>query len=89
MAIMMHSRLQQLKSDIFLSTQFTKWVILSNLFAWPVAYYFMHKWMQRFAIRPGLSIWPFLFASVVVLAVALFTVSFQTIKPHGPTPWNC
>ena len=69
-----------------LSRQFTKWVVLSNLFAWPIAYYFMHKWMQRFAFRPGLSIWPFLFASVVVLAVALFTVSYQTIKAARSNP---
>jgi putative ABC transport system permease protein len=69
-----------------LSKQFTKWVVLSNLIAWPIAYYFMHKWLQRFAFRPGISIWSFLLASVVVLIIALFTVSYQTIKAARSDP---
>jgi len=69
-----------------LSKQFIKWVVLSNLIAWPIAYYFMHKWVQRFAFRPGISIWSFLLASVVVLIIALLTVSYQTIKAAHSDP---
>ncbi len=69
-----------------LSKQFTKWVILSNIIAWPVAYYFMQRWIQRFAFRPALSVWPFLLASLVVLVIALFTVSYQTIKAARSDP---
>jgi putative ABC transport system permease protein len=71
---------------LLLSKQFTKWVILSNLFAWPLAYYFMHKWLQRFAFQPGLSVWSFLLASLVVFVVALLTVGFQTIKAARSKP---
>ena len=46
----------------------------------------MHKWAQRFAFRPGISIWPFLLASVVVLIIALLTVSYQTIKAARSDP---
>jgi putative ABC transport system permease protein len=74
------------KIIFLLSKQFTKWVVLSNLIAWPIAYYFMHKWLQRFAFRPGISIWPFLLASIVVLVIALFTVSYQTIKASRSDP---
>jgi putative ABC transport system permease protein len=74
------------KIIFLLSKQFTKWVVLSNLIAWPIAYYFMHKWLQRFAFRPGISVWPFLLASVVVLIIALFTVSYQTIKAARSDP---
>jgi len=69
-----------------LSRQFTKWVILSNLIAWPIAYYFMIQWIQRFAFRPPISLWSFLFASVIVLIIALFTVSYQTIKAARSSP---
>lgn len=69
-----------------LSRQFTKWVILSNLIAWPVAYYFMHRWLQRFAFRPAISVWTFLLASLIVLAIALLTVSYQTIKAARSNP---
>lgn len=69
-----------------LSRQFTKWVILSNLIAWPIAYYFMIRWIQRFAFRPPISFWSFLLASVAVLIIALFTVSYQTIKAARSSP---
>jgi putative ABC transport system permease protein len=74
------------KIILLLSKQFTKWVILSNFFAWPIAYYFMHKWLQRFAFQTGVSIWSFLLASLVVFIIALLTVSYQTIKAARTNP---
>jgi len=74
------------KIVFLLSRQFTKWVILSNLIAWPVAYYFMHRWIQRFAFRPGISVWSFLLASLIVLGIALLTVSYQTIRAARSDP---
>ena len=69
-----------------LSKQFTKWVVLSNLFAWPIAYYFMQKWLQRFAYQASISAWSFLFAFIVVLLLALLTVSYQTVKAARSNP---
>jgi putative ABC transport system permease protein len=69
-----------------LSRQFTKWVIFSNLFAWPIAYYFMQKWLQRFAYQTSISAWYFLFAFIVVLFVALLTVCYQTVKAARTNP---
>ena len=69
-----------------LSRQFTKWVVLSNLFAWPIAYYFMRKWLQRFAYQTSISAWYFLFAFIVVLFVALLTVCYQTVKAARSNP---
>jgi len=74
------------KIILLLSKQFTKWVILSNLFAWPIAYYFMHKWLQRFAFQPGISVWSFVLSSIVVFIIALLTVSYQTIKAARTNP---
>jgi putative ABC transport system permease protein len=74
------------KIILLLSKQFTKWALLSNLFAWPIAYYFMHKWLQRFAFQPGMSFWSFLMASLVVFVIALLTVSYQTIKAARANP---
>jgi putative ABC transport system permease protein len=69
-----------------LSRQFAKWVVLSNLFAWPIAYYFMQKWLQRFAYQTSISAWYFLFAFIVVLFVALLTVCYQTVKAARSNP---
>jgi len=30
---------------------FTKWVLIANFIAWPVAYFAMNQWLQNFAYR--------------------------------------
>jgi len=63
-----------------LSRDFTKSVLLANVIAWPVAYFIMNKWLQNYAYRIHLRIWMFLIAGLMVLALALMTVSYQAIK---------
>ena len=71
-----------------LSTQFTKWVLLGNLLAWPAAYLLMRNWLRQFAYREGISVLSFLGASVIVLIFALITVSSQTLKAASANPAN-
>jgi len=73
---------------VLLSTQFTKWVLLGNLLAWPLAYLAMSRWLQQFSYREGISILSFLWASVLVLIIALITVSSQTLKAAWANPAN-
>ena len=65
---------------------FTKWVLLANLIAWPVAYYAMNKWLQNFAYRITISWWMFLLAGVLALLIALLTVSWQAIRAAIANP---
>jgi putative ABC transport system permease protein len=69
-----------------LSKDFSKWVILANLIAWPVAYFAMNKWLQDFAYRIDLSWWVFALAGGVALLIALLTVSTQAIKAALANP---
>lgn len=71
-----------------LSTQFAKWVLLGNLLAWPIAYILMRNWLRQFAYRGEISILSFLGASAIVLIIALFTVSSQTLKAASANPAN-
>ena len=63
-----------------LSKDFSKWVILSNLIAWPLAWILLSKWLQNFAYRIELSWWIFLISGAVALIIALLTVSTQAVK---------
>jgi putative ABC transport system permease protein len=63
-----------------LSRDFFILVVLANIIAWPLAYYVMHQWLQNFAYRIDVKIWMFLLSAFVALAVALMTVSYQSIK---------
>ncbi len=69
-----------------LSAQFAKWVLLANLFAWPLAYYVMNKWMQNFAYTTDMSIWIFIASGVLALIIALATVSSHAIKAATANP---
>ena len=72
--------------SLLLAGQFTKWVLAANLVAWPLGYYFMHRWLQKFAYRAALTPWPFLLTSLFVFAFALLTVSYQTVKAATADP---
>ncbi len=72
--------------SLLFSRNFTKWVLLANLIAWPVAWYFFDNWLNNFAYRTGLSWWFFVLAGIVSLAIALVTVSYQTVRAASGKP---
>ncbi len=65
---------------VMLSTEFTKWVLLANIVAWPMAFFAMNKWLQNFAYRISLSWWLFALAGGLAFIIALLTISSQAIK---------
>ena len=69
-----------------LSKEFTRWMIFANVLAWPISYIVMNKWLQDFAYRISLNIWIFILSGLSVLAIALLTVSYQTIKAATANP---
>ena len=71
---------------LLLSKEFTKLVLVSNLIAWPVAYYAMNRWLQDFAYRIPIGVGTFLLAGVLALIIALLTVSFQAVKAATANP---
>lgn len=60
--------------------EFSKWVIISNLIAWPLAWYAMDKWLQNFQYRVDITVWIFVLAFGLSLTIALITVSWQSIR---------
>jgi putative ABC transport system permease protein len=69
-----------------LSKEFLKLVLVASLFAFPVAWWAMHQWLQSFAYRVNISWWIFFVAGFVALFIALITVSFQAIKAAIANP---
>ncbi|WP_426668894.1 ABC transporter permease [Mucilaginibacter sp. McL0603] len=63
-----------------LSIDFVKLVLIAILIASPIAWYGMNSWLQDFAYRIPISWWIFVLSGIVAIAIALFTVSFQSIK---------
>ncbi|MBN1352708.1 hypothetical protein JXJ21_25190, partial [candidate division KSB1 bacterium] len=71
---------------VILTKDIAKWVLLANLAAWPIAWFAMHKWLQNFAYRINLTLWPFLLSGLLALLVALLTVSWQAVKAARANP---
>jgi putative ABC transport system permease protein len=69
-----------------LSKDFSKWVLLANLIAWPAAYFAMNEWLQDFAYRVNIGWWVFALAGGLALLIALLTVSSQAIKAALANP---
>jgi len=68
------------------SKDFTKWVLLANVIAWPVSYFVMHKWLQGFAYRTPMGWEVFAFAILLVLGITLITISYQALKSAVANP---
>ena len=66
--------------------EFCKLVLLANVLAWPISYLIMNKWLQNFAYKTGMSINPFIQASIMALAIALFAVSYKSMKAASTNP---
>lgn len=71
---------------LLLSKDFLNLIIISILIASPIAYYYMHKWLEGFAYRIGISWWIFIIAGLVALLIALMTISYQAIKTANANP---
>jgi len=71
---------------LLLTKEFTKWVILANLIAWPIAYYVMSRWLQNFAYHVNIGIWTFLLSAALALVTSLITISFQAVKTAASNP---
>ena len=69
-----------------LTKDFLKLVLLSIIIASPVAWYFMHKWLQDFAYKISINWWVFALAGGMSITVAFITISFQAIKAALTNP---
>jgi putative ABC transport system permease protein len=69
-----------------MSKDFIILVFVSLLIAMPVAYYFMHNWLQNYEYRTNLAWWIFASAGMGALVITLVTVSYQAIKAAMANP---
>jgi putative ABC transport system permease protein len=69
-----------------ITKNFVLLVGVSCIIAFPVAYLFMHKWLQVFSYNTGLSPLPFVLSALVVLAITMLTIIFHTARAAVANP---
>ena len=69
-----------------LSKDFVAMTAISAIIASPVAWYFLHSWLQQYAYRITISPFVFLLAGGAAIAVTLLTVSFRSVRAARANP---
>jgi len=69
-----------------ITKEFLRLIGIAALVAWLVAYFSLKTWLQNFAYRINLGWDAFLLSGLIVVFVALFTVSYQSIKAATANP---
>jgi putative ABC transport system permease protein len=65
---------------------FTKWVLIANVIAWPIGYYAMKQWLKNFAYRTDFDWRIFLLSGVITLLIAVTTVGFKSLRAAKANP---
>jgi putative ABC transport system permease protein len=69
-----------------MSGEFVRLVIIAFIIAVPVGWYAIHSWLENFAYKAPIDAWIFVGAGVSALAIALLTVSFESVKAASANP---
>lgn len=65
---------------------FSIWMLIANIAAWPIAYFFIDNWLNNFAYRVDLHWWVFIVSGIITLLIALFTTGFHVSKASRNNP---
>jgi putative ABC transport system permease protein len=71
---------------LLLSKEFTKWVLVANIIAWPIVYLAMNRWLQNFAYRINIGLGTFVLSALLALLIALLTVGYQALRAATANP---
>ena len=71
---------------VILSSDFIRLIAISILIAIPLAWYAVNEFLKNYEYRIELSIWIFLIPCLVLLLIAVATMSFQTVKAANANP---
>lgn len=74
-------------SSLF-AKDFVKLVVIGVLIASPIAWYAMNEWLKNFTYHISIGPIHFILATLIVLIIALATISFQTVKAGRTNPAN-
>ena len=66
--------------------EFTAGIIISNILAWPAAYFVSKRWLEEFAYRIDINILVFVISTITAFIIVLFSVGFQAGKAANTNP---
>jgi putative ABC transport system permease protein len=71
---------------VLLSGEFLFWILVSNLVAWPAAWWVMKGWLNHFVYKTPMSVWVFIAAAMGTMMVTGIILAYQTIRASKANP---
>jgi putative ABC transport system permease protein len=71
---------------IMLVREFSRWILVANLIAWPVAWWMMSDWLQQFVYRTDIALWYFPASLLVGVLLAFLTIGGKTWRAAAADP---
>ncbi len=71
---------------VLLNKEILKWISISAFIGIPLSYIFLKNWLQNFAYRINPQIWFFIAALIIVIVLALITITVQSVKTAKKSP---
>jgi len=68
------------------TSEMAKWILVSIVFAWPVAYLVMTKWLQGFAYHIKIGTGVFIYSLLITLLISLVAISYHVIMLSKVNP---
>jgi putative ABC transport system permease protein len=69
-----------------INKDFVRWTIIAFILAAPVALYAMNKWLENYAYKTEVKWWIIVLSGIIVLAISLLTVSWQSWRAATTNP---
>ena len=73
---------------LLLTKDFLRLVAVALLVAFPLAWYFMNRWLEGFSYAIDIQWWVFLLAGCIALIITMLTVGFQSLRSAMANPVN-
>jgi ABC-type antimicrobial peptide transport system permease subunit len=71
---------------VLISRDFVTLLLVSNVIAWPVAYYLMDKLLNNYAYRTSIAAWVFIVSGMMAVFIALLTVCIKIVRVAYSNP---
>ena len=71
---------------LLLTTDLARWILISNIIAFPIVYFAMNQWLNQFAFHTTIQLFSFVQAALYSAAIAFLTISIQVVRLAVKTP---
>lgn len=69
-----------------ITKDYAKLVVVAGIIATPAAYFLLRNWLKDYAFRVNIGLWFFILPLILILAIAMITVLYQSIKAALANP---